>query len=256
VVIVSAHRTFLVILVKENGPSDLWVLGRHREAKLSLVVKQISKMAMHKTFWHLEEKSLKADHKEIVARHPEADSVLKQTFRVLGDIVSLARNTPDSVGDGEEWKQVICNIIEDKTHLCSLLQGKRLYCALYGMYTVVLSDLTDIFQRGACSTITDGSIAAAAAGPPRKEPSSDEFREQRRRKRNNSSDGEVRSLKKPAQTDPEKTQSIGNYFAQLRTAEMHKAEWIRNYYPSQNIQYLLYSGCASCLYTSGQYVRN
>jgi hypothetical protein len=87
------------------------------------------------------------------------------------------------------------------------------------MYTVALSDLTDIFQRGSCSTITDGSIAAAAAEPPRTEPSSDEFREQRRRKRNISSDGEVRSVKKPAQPEPEKTKSR-NYFAPLRTAEM------------------------------------
>jgi hypothetical protein len=102
--------------------------------------------------------------------------VLKQIFEVLGDIVSLARNTPDSVGDGVEWKQVICNIIEDKNHLCSLLQGKRLYCALYGMYIVALSDLTDVFQRGSFSTIPDGSIAAAAAGPSRTEPPSDEFR--------------------------------------------------------------------------------
>jgi hypothetical protein len=139
---------------------------------------------------------------------------------VLGGIVGLARNTPDSVGDGEEWKQVICNIIEDKTNLCSLLQGKRLYCALYGMNTVTLSDRTDVLQRGSFSTIPDGSIAAASVGPPRTEPSSDEFWEPRRRKRNNSSDGEVRSLKKPAQPDPEKTPAIRNYFAPLRTAEM------------------------------------
>jgi hypothetical protein len=76
VILVAAHRASVVIFVKTSGPSDLRVLGRHREAKLALVVKQLSKMALHKKFWHLEIKSLKADYKETVARHPEADTVL------------------------------------------------------------------------------------------------------------------------------------------------------------------------------------
>jgi DNA-directed RNA polymerase subunit H (RpoH/RPB5) len=58
-------------------------------------------MATHKKCWHLEVKTLKAAYKEIVQRYLEADPVLKQIFEVLGDIVSLARSTPDTVGDSE-----------------------------------------------------------------------------------------------------------------------------------------------------------
>jgi hypothetical protein len=43
---------------------------------------------------------------------------------------------------------------------------------------------------------------------------------------------------------------------EVGTIEWGIAEWISNYYLSQNIQYLLYSGCASSLYTSGECVRN
>jgi hypothetical protein len=125
------------------------------------------------------------------------------------------------VGDGEAWKQVICNVIEDKTQLCNLLQGKTLYCALYGIYTVALSDLTDIFQQGSQKTIPDESIATTAvAGPTRTEPSGDEFREQRRRKRNISSEGEASSSKKAPQLETQKSTTTRNYFAPLRTAEM------------------------------------
>jgi hypothetical protein len=40
------------------------------------------------------------------------------------------------------------------------------------------------------------------------------------------------------------------------TIKWGAAEWISNCYLSQNIHYLLYSGCASSLYTSEEYVRN
>jgi hypothetical protein len=43
---------------------------------------------------------------------------------------------------------------------------------------------------------------------------------------------------------------------EVGTIKRGVAEWISNYCLSQNIQHLLYSGCASSLYASGECVRN
>jgi hypothetical protein len=43
----------------------------------------------HERYWLQEVKNLQASYKSIVAQYPDADDVLQQVYRVLGDLVSL-----------------------------------------------------------------------------------------------------------------------------------------------------------------------
>jgi hypothetical protein len=125
--------------------------------------------------------------------------------------------------DGQTHNQVDHVLIDrrrhssilDKQNLCKVLQGKRLFNALYGTYTITLNDLKNVLQ----------SSAKKAKEAPKTAPC-DGFREQRRRKRSsNSEDGTQPRNKKaaPQTVQPTKTQAAvatKNYYATLNTMEM------------------------------------
>jgi hypothetical protein len=62
-------------------------------------------------------KILKVDYIGIIQLHPKTDTVLKQTYDVLGDVVSLARCTRDAVGNSEKWKRLCAMPLKTK-HNC------------------------------------------------------------------------------------------------------------------------------------------
>jgi hypothetical protein len=71
---------------------------------------------------------------------------MQHLFKVLRDLQSLAGCTPKSVGESVEWAAVI-GAAEDNLESYSMaLQGKPLYSALYGSYTVTLNDLKSILK--------------------------------------------------------------------------------------------------------------
>jgi hypothetical protein len=51
-------------------------------------------------FWLQEVKNLQTSYKSIIYKYPDADHVLQQVYKVLGDIMSLADYTL-SVGESE-----------------------------------------------------------------------------------------------------------------------------------------------------------
>jgi hypothetical protein len=71
---------------------------------------------------------------------------MQQVYDVLGDIVNLAGCTPSIVGESEAWKAIVYRAEKDKQNLCKVLQGKRLFSALYGTYTIMLNDLKNALQ--------------------------------------------------------------------------------------------------------------
>jgi hypothetical protein len=75
--------------------------------------------------------------------------VLQQVYRVLGDLVSLAGCTPKSVGDSDAWVRTVDAAKRDKLSLSKILKGKSFYSAVYGTYSVTLSELKTILQRKA-----------------------------------------------------------------------------------------------------------
>jgi hypothetical protein len=108
-----------------------------------------SEATAHERYWLQEVKSLQASYKGIVAQYPDADDVLQQVYRVLGDLVSLAGCTPTNVAESEQWVHTVNAAIADKVSLAKIMKGKSLYSALYETYTVALSELKAILQGSA-----------------------------------------------------------------------------------------------------------
>jgi hypothetical protein len=100
---------------------------------------------------------------------------------VLGDLVSLAGCTPTNVGESEQWVHTVNAAIADKVNLAKILKGKSLYSALYGTYTVALSELKAILQGSAKKNSSQQATATPTAALPQVEAIDDGFREQRRR---------------------------------------------------------------------------
>jgi hypothetical protein len=142
----------------------------------------------YEQFWLREYNSLQSEYKDIINKYPDAD-------KVLGDIVSLAGCTPSNIGTCSEWSRIVDSAKESRIGLCKCLKGKSLFSALYGTYSVTLSDLKSVLQGSASKP---NSSKASATGPGRMEAPEDGFREQRRRKRNNSEELRQSSNKKAA----------------------------------------------------------
>jgi hypothetical protein len=68
----------------------------------------------------------------IVTKYLDADNVLKQVYKVLGYIVSLAECTPANLGTCSEWSRTVDSAKEDRIYLCKYLRGNSLFSAPYG----------------------------------------------------------------------------------------------------------------------------
>jgi hypothetical protein len=130
---------------------------------------------------------------------------MQHLFKVLCDLQSLAGCTPRPVGESEEWAAVI-RAAEDNLESYSVaLQGKTLYSALYGSYTVTLNNLKIILK---------------SSGQAKQPSQGDGFQEVRSRKRHSTAEA-AHSPKKaavPTQTGQESTK---NYYASLRATDMN-----------------------------------
>jgi chaperonin cofactor prefoldin len=52
----------------------------------------------YEQFWLRKYNSLQSEYKDIISKHPDADKVLREVYKVLGDTVSLAGCTPANIG--------------------------------------------------------------------------------------------------------------------------------------------------------------
>jgi hypothetical protein len=93
----------------------------------------------YQKFWTDKRTSLKAHYQLLVAKHPDAEVQLKQLFKILCDIEDVAGYTPVSVGESVEWTSIVNTAEDNRTSYCKALNGKTLYSALYGTYTVTLN---------------------------------------------------------------------------------------------------------------------
>jgi hypothetical protein len=165
----------------------------------------------YQTVWSNQIEGLRREYKNAILQYPDAGGAIDRVHLVLLDIARLTARTPISVGESPPWTQIVLNAAEISRNLHSVLKGKALFSALYGVYAEVLQDLK--------------SVASTAKGQPTQE-NEEEFREQRRRKRNPSDE---------AAKDPKTNPTAGiqaprvrsqqdvptrNFFAPLRTAEL------------------------------------
>jgi hypothetical protein len=130
----------------------------------------------YEQYWLHEVNSLHSEYKEIVAEYPDAAPVMEKVHKV-----SLAGCTPSKVGEGEEWKSIVESAEQDRRQVCDTLEGKLLFSALCGTYTVTLSNLKSVLQTRA----SPKQKAAVTTEKPQKA-SDDGFLEERWRKRNSS----------------------------------------------------------------------
>jgi hypothetical protein len=94
----------------------------------------------YQAFWTEKRKPLKAESKRLLSQSPDADTQLKQLFKVLCDIEDVAGYTPASVGNSDQWSSIVIAAEGNRRNFCKALDRKTLYSALYGTYTVTLQE--------------------------------------------------------------------------------------------------------------------
>jgi hypothetical protein len=182
----------------------------------------------YEQYWLHEVNSLHSEYKGIVAKYPDAAPVMEKVHKVLCDIVRIASYTPANVGRGEEWKSIVESAEQDRRQLCDSLKVKLLFSALYGTYTVTLSNLKSVLQ-------TSANQRQKTATKETPKASDDGFREQRRRKRNSSSNADTDNQRKDKNKaentavwktvqSVKKVPTTRNNFAPLRTPQMEAEE--------------------------------
>jgi hypothetical protein len=67
----------------------------------------------YKKFWKDKRTTLRAEHQSLVVKYPDAETQLKQLFKILCDIEVVAGHAPASVGESVEWTSIV-NTAEDK----------------------------------------------------------------------------------------------------------------------------------------------
>jgi hypothetical protein len=100
----------------------------------------------YQEFWSEKRSELQAEYKSLVKSHPDAAQCLQQLYKVLSDIDALAGCTPATVGSTEEWEAIVMAAEDNREAFSLALQGKPLYSALYGTYTVTLNDFKRLLK--------------------------------------------------------------------------------------------------------------
>jgi hypothetical protein len=100
----------------------------------------------YQAFWMDTCKKLKSDYQQLIGQFPDTDTQLKQLFKVICDIKEMARYTPASMGESEQWSPTNSTAEENRQNFCKALTGKTLFSALYGIYTVTLHELKAVVQ--------------------------------------------------------------------------------------------------------------
>jgi predicted ArsR family transcriptional regulator len=85
----------------------------------------------YQAFWASTCNKLKSDYQQLIGKFSDADTKLKQLFKVIRDIEVMARYTPASVGESEQWSSIV-STAENRQNFCKVLNGNNLFSALYG----------------------------------------------------------------------------------------------------------------------------
>jgi hypothetical protein len=61
----------------------------------------------YEQFWLREYTSLQSEYKDTISKYPDAERVLRDVYKILGGIVSLAGFTPANIGTCSEWSRIV-----------------------------------------------------------------------------------------------------------------------------------------------------
>jgi hypothetical protein len=90
--------------------------------------------------------SFKNGFQSIVDKYPDATPAMKFLFKILCTIEDLAGFTPAPVGQREEYAVIISSAEESCENSCKSFNGKTLFSALYGTYTVTVNELKAVMK--------------------------------------------------------------------------------------------------------------
>jgi hypothetical protein len=103
--------------------------------------------AIFRKYRRQELSSLNSQCHAITNKYPEAVSVVQQVHKMLSDIEILAN--AHLLKWGETERTTVVNSAENRANFCKFLDGKSIFSALYGMYTVTLNKLKAVLKVGA-----------------------------------------------------------------------------------------------------------
>jgi hypothetical protein len=98
----------------------------------------------------------------LLGQFPDEDAQLKYLFKVVCDIEYVAAHTPGSVGESEQWSSIVNIAEENRQNFCTALNGKTLFSALYGTYTVALQDLKALLKASSPAGKSETTKCAAS----------------------------------------------------------------------------------------------
>jgi hypothetical protein len=87
----------------------------------------------------------------------------------------MARYTPASVGESEQWSSIVNTAEENRHNFCKALTGKTLFSAVYGTYKFALHELK--------ATLKANNLAGQSKTSNSASTQEDGFKEIRRHKR-------------------------------------------------------------------------
>jgi hypothetical protein len=128
----------------------------------------------YQAFWADKRASLEAEYKTQVGKFPDADTQYRQLYSTLYAIEDVAGYAPAVVGESAQWKAVVSDAEEDRANYCKALSGKTLLSAMYGTYSVTLTDLKSILK-----------VVKSTEKSTEKPAQDKDFQKVRRRKRDN-----------------------------------------------------------------------
>jgi hypothetical protein len=137
-------------------------------------------MPGYHAFWTDTYNKLKSEYQQLIGQFPDANAHLKQLLKVIRDIEEMARYTPASVGESEQWSTIVSMAEENRQNFCKVLNGNNLFNALYGTYTVALHELKAVLKAS--------TLAGQFKTPKSAATQEDGFKEVWRHKRHNTNE--------------------------------------------------------------------
>jgi hypothetical protein len=71
----------------------------------------------YQAFWTNARKTFKSEFQRLTG-HPDAEEQFKQLFKILCDIEDVAGHTPKSVGESQEWMNIVSTVEENRASYC------------------------------------------------------------------------------------------------------------------------------------------
>jgi hypothetical protein len=115
----------------------------------------------YQAFWMDTWDKLTSEYQQLIGQFPVTDARLKQLFKVTCVIEKIARYTPASVGESEQWSSNVSTAVENRQDYCKVLTERTLFSVLYGMCTVALHELKAVLKASTPASQSKTPTSAA-----------------------------------------------------------------------------------------------